>query len=62
MYADDVVLLSENEQDLQSILDALNKWCEKDHLYVNDNKSNVVYFRCKSNQVNDRSFNIGTCT
>ena len=60
MYADDVVILSENDQDLQSVLDALNVWCETNKFYVNENKSNTVNFRCRSNQVTDRSFNIGT--
>ena len=28
MYADDLVLLGENENDLQSLLDVLYKWCD----------------------------------
>ena len=60
MYAEDVVLLSENKHDLQTLLDALNKWCETNQLYVNQSKSNIVHFRCRSNQVAHRSFNIGT--
>ena len=59
MYADDVVLLSENEHDLQCLLDALNEWCNQNQLYVHENKSNVVHFRCKSNPLTEKSFNIG---
>ena len=60
MYADHVVLLSEHAQDLQSLPDALSKWCETNQLYANENKSNIVHVRCRSNQVTVRSFNIGT--
>ena len=59
LYADDVVLLSENEHDLQCLIDALNEWCNNNQLYINENKSNVVHFRCKSNTLTDKSFNIG---
>ena len=59
LYADDVVLLSESEHDLQCVLDALNEWCNQNQLYVNENKSNVVHFRCKSNPLTEKSFNIG---
>ena len=59
MYADDVVLLSENEQDLQCLLDALKKWCQDNQMYVNEDKSKVVHFRAKSNAVTDTCFNIG---
>jgi hypothetical protein len=39
LYADDVVLLAENEKDLQMMLDVLNFWCKNNALYVNVNKS-----------------------
>ena len=58
MYADDVVLLSGNEQDLQCLLDALEKWCQDNQMYVNEDKSKVVHFRAKSNAVTDTCFNI----
>ena len=34
-YADDLVLLAENERDLQLLLDILNEWCHKWWLSVN---------------------------
>ena len=45
LYADDLVLLTENEKDLQFMLDALYGWCKNNNMYVNDNKSNIVLFR-----------------
>ena len=44
LYADDLVLLSENEKDLQFMLDALRGWCKNNNMYVNDKKSNIVHF------------------
>ena len=35
MYADDLVLLGENENDLQSLLDVLYKWCDNWNVQVN---------------------------
>jgi hypothetical protein len=45
LYADDVVLLAENEKDLQKMLDVLNFWCKNNALYVNVNKSKIMHFR-----------------
>ena len=59
LYADEVVFLNENDQDLQCLFDALNEWCNQNQLYVDENKSNVVHFRCKSNTLTGKSFNIG---
>jgi hypothetical protein len=45
LYADDVVLLAENEKDLQKMLDVLNFWCKNNALYVNVNESKIMHFR-----------------
>ena len=45
LYADDVVLLAENEKDLQKMLDVLNFWCKNNALYINVNKSKIMHFR-----------------
>jgi hypothetical protein len=45
MYADDIVLLSENETDLQKQLDHVSSWCKKWQLVINSQKSQVVHFR-----------------
>ena len=48
LYADDVVLLAENEHDLQMLLDILSNWCVRNSMTVNIDKSKVVHFRNKS--------------
>jgi hypothetical protein len=47
LYADDIALLSESEDDLQSMLDILYKWCRNWRMKVNSLKSNIVHFRPK---------------
>ena len=45
MYADDVCLIAETEQDLQAMLNTLDSWCTKWKLQVNAKKTQVVHFR-----------------
>ena len=48
LYADDMVLLSSNEQDLQCMLDLLYEYCRSWKMLLNFNKSKIVHFRPKS--------------
>ena len=48
LYADDLVFLNENENDLQKMLDTLNIWCCNNDLVVNLDKSKIVHFRTQS--------------
>ena len=48
LYADDIVLLSENEQDLQILLTNLNDWCNKNDMDIDNSKSNVIHIRTES--------------
>ena len=48
MYADDLVILAENENDLQLLLNALSNWRRMNYISVNETKSNVVHFRSQS--------------
>ena len=45
LYADNVVLLAENETDLQCMLNVLGNWCNANKLFINSSKSNIVHFR-----------------
>ncbi|CAG2239279.1 unnamed protein product [Mytilus edulis] len=45
LYADDIVLLVENESDLQMLLDVLHMWCHKNDISVNLSKSKIIHFR-----------------
>ncbi len=48
LYADDLVLLAENAEDLKSMLHELSSWCDVNNMHVNTDKSNIVHFRPNS--------------
>ena len=43
MYADDIVLLAESENDLQRMLNAFCDWCSANFMSININKTNIVH-------------------
>ena len=47
LYADDIVLLAENEEDMQSLLFIVQCWCKKWQLEVNLTKTNIMHIRPK---------------
>ena len=47
LYADDIVLFSENEEEMQSLLYLVQCWCEKFKLQVNLTKTNILHVRPK---------------
>ena len=47
MYADDLILLSETAEDLQSQLDKLNVFATKVQMEVNVNKTKIMLFKKK---------------
>lgn len=59
LYADDVVLMAENESDLQVLLDVLSSWCSNNFLSINFEKSNIVHFRNMSTPRTTNTFKIG---
>ena len=48
LYADDIALLSESEDDIQKMLDILYEWSRKWRLQVNCSKTKVMHFRKKN--------------
>ena len=60
MYADDLVLLADNEIDLQLMLDNLSNWCLANHMLINPSKSQIVHFRQRSVPCSDFLFTCGT--
>ena len=46
-YADDIVILCDSEEKLQSMLNHVAEWCSKWCLKVNTNKSKVMHVRSK---------------
>ena len=59
LYADDIVLFADSEENLQKQLDYLNNWCKKWRLMVNSSKTEVVHFRPKRRPRTSFSFHIG---
>ena len=59
LFADDIVLLAENNNDLQFLLDGLNGWCCLNSMSVNETKSNIVHFRPNSFARSDYAFTCG---
>jgi len=45
LYADDIVILAESEENLQHMISYMQKWCNKWRLKINYAKTNVVHFR-----------------
>ncbi len=59
LYADDLVLLSESEDDLQRMLDCLSNWCKKWRMRINSNKSKIIHFRVKGHRASLYNFKLG---
>ena len=59
LYADDIVILTDNENDMQQMLNHINEWCKKWRLSVNDAKSKVLHFRRKHIDRSNFDFHIG---
>ena len=48
LYADDIVILSDDDIRLQTMLNSLNSWCIRWGLVINVEKSKIVHFRSPS--------------
>ena len=59
LYADDIMLMSESEDDMQAMLDYVHDWCRKWRLRINYAKSNVIHFRNKGKERSNFVFRIG---
>lgn len=59
LYADDIVLLSDNELNLQRMLDHMYNWCIKWRLKINETKTNVMHFRGKNVKATAHPFKFG---
>ena len=44
-YADDLVIFSNNKEDIQNSLDILSEWCLRNHLELNVDKTKIIKFR-----------------
>ena len=59
LYADDIILLSENEDDLQKMLTCVNEWCKKWKMCINQKKTQVMHFRNPGTEISNFKFCVG---
>ena len=52
LYADDIALIADNEEEMQTMLNRVDSWCRKWRLMVNPQKSQFLHFRQKSHTTN----------
>ena len=62
LYADDSLLLAQNEAELKRMLNTLGNWCKKWKIKVNVGKSEIVHFRRKSNPCTNVNFQLSNKT
>ena len=54
------MLISEDEKDMQTMLDYVSEWCRKWQLVINTNKSKVMHFRQTKVVRSSYDFKFGT--
>ena len=59
LYADDIALISSNEEDLQRILNVLSEWSNKWRITINEKKTKVIHFRPTTKPRSDYAFKCG---
>ena len=59
LYTEDIMLKSESEKDLQTMLDFVHEWCDKWRLRIHYAKSNVMHFQNKGKDCSNFNFHIG---
>ena len=59
MYADDIVLMADSEEKLQSMLDVLNNWCKRWRVVINTSKSKCMHFRKGRSRKTQFTFRVG---
>ncbi len=57
MFADDIALIADTPESLQSMLDVVSAWCHRWRLCINADKTKVVHFRIPSVQRTGFQFN-----
>ena len=59
LYADDLVILAENEETMQALLKKVGDWCSVWGISVNSNKSAILHFRQPTLPLTDAIFTLG---
>ncbi len=56
LFADDIVILGEDETQLQSLLKFVENWCHKWKLKINKDKTKIIHFRNKRVKKTEKHF------
>ena len=59
IYADDLVCIAENVEDLQSLINIVNLWCRRFHIEANLTKTEILHVRNPSVPQSKRQFKFG---
>ena len=59
LYADDILLMAENPEDLQSLLNIVSDWCEKWRLSINNKKTQIMHVRKQGKRISEFNFYYG---
>ena len=59
LYADDIALISSNEEDFQRMLNVLSEWSNKWRITINEKKTKVIHFRPTMKRRSDYAFKCG---
>ena len=59
LYADDIVIIAEDEEKLQGMLDKVDSWCRTWRLSINNTKTEVIHFRKEHDPQTDFDFKFG---
>ncbi len=59
LFADDIVILAEDEIKLQILLNFANEWCQKWTMKIYNDQTKVIHFRNKSTKITDLTFQLG---
>ncbi|KAI5728807.1 hypothetical protein M8J77_021345 [Diaphorina citri] len=62
MYADDLVLLAESDEEMQNMLNVFHRYCQEKQLVVNVDKTKIMIFRRKGRVSKKYKFTMGRDT
>ena len=62
MYADDTVIMSDNEEEMKRVLSALSSYCNEWKLRVNCSKTKLVVFNSSKNNLHRYNFKFNSET
>ena len=44
LYADDLALITDSDENLQKLIEVLYQWCEDNDMSINSDKTKVIHF------------------